>query len=147
MCFATTGPPSPPRNLRRSVVGVLGRNREYRIFWSASNDTGGTAVNYTVKLCVNDSIATHNNVCRCSSNSDCRPAGILNTNEDFFCILKKSDFGPNCGEFCNYTICVIASNDFGSTSTCISAPYVDRNLGKEFISHYIIIIITIINFI
>ena len=116
---------------------MLGANREYGIFWSASNDTGGTAVNYTVKLCVNDSIAIYNNVCRCSSNSDCRPTGVLNTNEDFFCVLKKGVFGP-CGEFCNYTICIIASNDFGSTSTCISAPYVGRNLGKEFMSHYIL---------
>lgn len=127
------GPPSPPLNLRRSVVGLLGLEREYRMYWSASNDTGGLAVNYTVQLCVNDSLANHsNNQCKFSSGSGCQVSNISDTNINFSCTLNiMVDFQFNtCDEFCNYTVCVVATNDVGSTASCIPAPYVDPSLGE-----------------
>ena len=67
--FFFSDQPSPPPNLRYSVVGAI--KREYRVFWSASSVTGGLPVNYSVKLCLNDSFATNNGVCNWSSNPDC----------------------------------------------------------------------------
>lgn len=130
--FSSLGPPSPPRNLRRSVVGALGANRQYHVFWSASHDTGGLSVNYSVQLCVNDSIEKLNNVCIWSSNSDCHPRNIITTKKDFSCILNKHDFENLCGMFCNYTLCVKASNDAGNATSCIFVPPIDRNSGKAY---------------
>lgn len=136
--FSISGPPSPPRHIRRRVVGAFGFKRQYQIFWSASNNTGGSPVNYTVKLCLNDSLQnqSENNICKNSSSSACRPTNILSTNKEFYCILRKDyDFSTNCAEFCNYTICVVASNDVGSSESCVPAPYVnDIASGKKFTS-------------
>ncbi|KAL9978321.1 hypothetical protein ACROYT_G015821 [Oculina patagonica] len=112
-------PPSPPRNLRWSVVGAMDPDREYRVYWSASTFTGGLPVNYSVKLCMNDSVESNNSACKWSSNPDCRPVHVLSTNKDFFCVLlNKQDFDPPlCGKICNYTISVVATNDVGSATS------------------------------
>ena len=118
------------------IVGAVGTKRQYQIFWTASNNNGGSPVNYTVKLCLNDSLINQskNNVCKNSSSSSCQYTNILSTKKEFRCILRKShDFSTFCGEFCDYIICVLASNDIGRTESCIPAPHVkDSASGKEF---------------
>ena len=116
--FFSSDPPSPPRNLRYSVVGAMGLEREYRVFWSASSVTGGLPVNYSVKLCVNDSLAIKNGACNWSSNPDCRPSHVLSTDKDFFCVLWYSgDFVSPCEESCSYTVSVVAENAVGSATS------------------------------
>ena len=115
--------PRAPRNLRRSVVGPLG-GRKHHVYWTASQETGGLAVNYSVKLCINDS---DHNSCKWSSNSQCQPRNILSANKEFSCVLKKKDFS-DIGEFGDYTVCVVASNEVGTAKSCIFAPYVKRGL-------------------
>ena len=91
--------------------------REYRVFWSASV-TGGLPVNYSVKLCLNDSFTINNGVCRWSSNPDCRPMNVLSIDKDFFCILQYSvDFVSPCEKSCNYTLSVVAENAVGSVTS------------------------------
>ncbi|CAH3104176.1 unnamed protein product [Porites lobata] len=113
--------PSPPRMLRRSVVGPLGVRKWY-VYWIASQETGGLAVNYSVKLCTNDSS------CKWSNNSQCKPTNILSANKEFSCVLEKKVFFSGIGEFGDYTICVVASNEVGTAESCIFAPYIGRNL-------------------
>ena len=113
--------PSPPRMLRRSVVGPLGDRKEY-VYWTASQETGGLAVNYSVKLCINESS------CKWSSNSQCQPTNILSANKEFSCVLEKKVLFSGIGEFENYTICVVASNEVGTAKSCIFAPYVKTGL-------------------
>ena len=125
--------PSPPQNLRRSVVGPLLYNRKHYVYWTASQETYGLAVNYSVELCINDSIDADNNSCKWSSNSLCQPRNILSAIKEFSCILEKKDFFSNTGEFCNYTICVVASNEVGTAKSCIFAPMVESGLGKAVI--------------
>ena len=107
--------PSPPRMLRRSVVGPLGVRKDY-VYWIASQETGGLAVNYSVKLCTNDSVdADHNHYsCKWSSNPQCQPTNILSANKEFSCVLEKTVFFSDFAEFGNYTICVVASNEVGT---------------------------------
>ena len=124
--------PSPPRNLRRSVVGPLGE-RKHHVYWTASQETWGLAVNYSVELCINDSIDADNNSCKWSRNSLCQPRNILSAIKEFSCVLEKTDFFSNTGEFCNYTICVVASNEVGTAKSCIFAPMVESGLGKAVI--------------
>ena len=121
--------PSPPRMLRRSVVGPLG-DRKYYVYWTASQETSGLAVNYSVKLCTNDSVdADHNNYsCKWSSNPQCQPTNILSANKEFSCVLEKEVFFSVIGEFGDYTICVVASNEVGTAKSCIFAPYVKTGL-------------------
>ena len=121
--------PSPPRMLRRSVVGPLGVRKDY-VYWTASQETGGLAVNYSVKLCTNDSVdADHNHYsCKWSSNPQCQPTNILSANKEFSCFLEKKDFFSGIGEFGDYTICVVASNEVGTAESCIFAPYIGRHL-------------------
>lgn len=129
--FFLSDPPSPPRNLRYSVVGAMHLEREYRIFWSASSLTGGLPVNYTVKLCVNDSFAVNNNACNWSSNPDCRPTNVLSTDKDFVCVLHKSrDFVPPCEKSCNYTISVVAENAVGTVSIWRYLPFIPLYSGN-----------------
>ncbi|KAL9978277.1 hypothetical protein ACROYT_G015776 [Oculina patagonica] len=119
-------PPSPPRNLRWSVVGVMDLYREYRVYWSASRFTGGLPVNYSVKLCLNDSYASNNGACKWSSNPDCGRVYVLSTNKDFFCVLlNKQDFDSLCQKSCNYTISVVATNDVGSATSWRYLPFID----------------------
>ena len=125
--------PSPPRNLRRSVVGPLVDKRKHYVYWTASQEISGLAVNYSVELCINDSLDTDNNSCKWSSNSLCQPRNILSTIKEFSCILEKKDFFSYTGEFCNYTICVVASNEVGTAKSCIFAPMVESGLGKAII--------------
>ena len=116
---------------------MVSYKRQYFIYWSTSNSTGGSPVNYTVKLCLNDSLANQfeNNVCKQSSSSACRRTNILSTNKEFSCILSESDFSKNYGDFYNYTICVVAANDVGKSESCVPAPYVsDSASGKKFTS-------------
>ena len=115
--------PSPPRNLRRSAVGVLG-DREYHIFWTASSDTGGSAVNYSVKLCLNDS-SVENNSCKWSSKPQCMPTNITCTTKKFSCTLDRKPYY-------NYILCVVASNAVGNSESCISAPRIPSGLGKAY---------------
>ena len=121
--------PSSPRMLRRSVVGPLGL-RIYYVYWTASQETGGLAVNYSVKLCTKDSVdADHNNYsCKWSSNPQCQPTNILSANKEFSCVLEHQVFFSDFGEFGNYAICVVASNGVGTAESCIFAPYVGRGL-------------------
>ena len=121
--------PSPPRMLRRSVVGPLGL-RIYYVYWTASQETGGLAVNYSVELCTKDSVdADHNNYsCKWSSNPQCQPTNILSANKEFSCVLEHQVFFLDFGEFGDYTICVVASNEVGTAKSCIFAPYVGRGL-------------------
>ena len=124
--------PSPPRNLRRSVVGPPGI-RGHHVYWTASQKTCGLAVNYSVELCINDSVDADNNACKWSSNSLCQPRNILSAIKEFSCVLEKKDFFSDTGEYCNYTLCVAASNEGGTSKTCIFAPMVDSGLGKAII--------------
>ena len=121
--------PSPPQMLRRSVVGPLGVRKWY-VYWIASQETGGLAVNYSVKLCTNDSVdADHNHYsCKWSSNPQCQTTNILSANKEFSCVLEKKDFFSGIGEFGDYTICVVASNEVGTAESCIFAPYIGRHL-------------------
>ena len=121
--------PSPPRMLRRSVVGPLGVRKWY-VYWIASQETGGLAVNYSVKLCTNDSVDTDHNhySCKWSSNPQCQPTNILSANKEFSCFLEKKDFFLGIGEFGDYTICVVASNEVETAESCIFAPYIGRHL-------------------
>lgn len=129
--FFLSDPPSPPRNLRYSVVGAMDLEREYRVFWSASSLTGGLPVNYTVKLCVNDSFAVNNNACNWSSNPDCRPTNVLSTDKDFVCVLHYSgDFVSPCEKTCNYTITVVAENAVGTVSSWRYLPYIPLYSGN-----------------
>ncbi len=105
--------------------------REYRVYWSASRFTGGLPVNYSVKLCVNDSYAPNNGDCNWSSNPDCRPVRVLSTNKDFFCVLQKAqDFISPCEKTCNYTISVVATNDVGSATSWRYLPFIDTYSGN-----------------
>ena len=124
--------PSPPRNLRRSVVGPAGE-RKHHVFWTASQETWGLAVNYSVELCINDSIDADNNSCKWSRNSLCQPRNILSAIKEFSCVLEKKDFFSNTGEYCNYTICVVASNEVETAKSCIFAPMLENGLGKAII--------------
>ena len=124
--------PSPPRNLRRSVVGPAGE-RKHHVFWTASQETWGLAVNYSVELCINDSIDADNNSCKWSRNSLCQPRNILSAIKEFSCVLEKKDFFSKTGEYCNYTICVVASNEVGTAKSCILAPVLESGLGKAII--------------
>ena len=124
--------PSPPRNLRRSVVGSLDK-RKHHVYWTASQETCGLAVDYSVELCINDSIHADNNACKWSSNSLCQPRNILSAIKEFSCVLEKKVFFSHTGEYCNYTICVAASNEGGTSKSCIFAPWVVRGLGKAII--------------
>ena len=126
MCaFFSPDPPSSPRNLRYSVVGAMDVDREYRVFWSASSVTGGLPVNYSVKLCLNDSYVPNNGVCNWSSNPDCRPRNILTKDKDFFCVLQYSgDFVSSCEKTCNYTLSVVAENAVGSATSWRYLPFI-----------------------
>ena len=121
--------PSPPRMLRRSVVGPLGVRKDY-VYWIASQETGGLAVNYSVKLCTNDSVDADDNhySCKWSSNPQCQPTNILSANKEFSCVLEKTVFFSDFAEFGSYTICVVASNEVGTAESCIFAPYIGRHL-------------------
>ena len=121
--------PSQPRMLRRSVVGPLGF-RKWHVYWTASQETSGLAVNYSVKLCTKDCVdADHNNYsCKWSSNPQCQPTNILSANKEFSCVLEKAVFVPGIREFADYTICVVASNEVGTAKSCIFAPCVERAL-------------------
>lgn len=124
--------PSPPQNLRRSVVGLLGKRKHY-VYWTASQETYGLAVNYSVELCINDTIDADNNSCKWSRNSLCQPRNILSAIKEFSCVLEDNDFLSTTGEFCDYTICVEASNEVGTAKSCILAPMVEIGLGKAII--------------
>ena len=106
--------------------------REYRIFWSASNYTGGLPVNYSVKLCVNDSTAEDNGACKWSSNPECRPENVLSTTKDFFCVLQNTkDFVSPCEKTCNYTIVVVAANEVGSATSWRYLPFINIYSGMN----------------
>ena len=129
--FCSPDPPSPPRDLRYRVVGAMDLEREYQVFWSASSVTGGLPVNYTVKLCVNDSYAPVNRFCKWSSNPDCRPTNVLSTDKDFFCVLQRSgDFVSPCEKSCNYTLSVVAENAVGSVASWQYLPFISVYSGN-----------------
>ena len=128
--FYSSGLPSLPRNLRWSVVGAMDLDREYRVFWSASSHTGGLPVNYSVRLCMNDSYAQNNFACKWSSNPDCRPRNVLSTKKDFFCLLMTKDFITPCEKTCNYTLSVVATNDVGSATSWTYLPFIDNYAGN-----------------
>ena len=128
--LSSSDPPSPPRNFRYSVVGAMDLEREYRVFWSASSVTGGLPVNYSVKLCVNDSFTTNNGVCNWSSNPDCRPTKVLSADKDFFCVLRSSDFVSPWEKTCDYTISVVAENAVGSATSWRYLPFIPLYSGN-----------------
>ena len=106
-------------------------DREYRVFWSASIVTGGLPVNYSVKLCLNDSYVTNNGVCKWSSNPDCQPTNILSKDKDFFCVLLYSgDFISPCEKTCNYTLSIVAENAVGSATSWRYLPFIPMFSGN-----------------
>ena len=106
-------------------MGAMDVDREYRVFWSASSVTGGLPVNYSVKMCLNDSYAINNGLCKWSSNPDCRPTNILSKDKDFFCVLQYSaDFVSPCEKTCNYTLSVVAENAVGSATSWRYLPFI-----------------------
>ena len=106
------------------MVGTFGE-REIRVFWSASCFTGGLPVNYSMKLCVNDS-SVNENICQWNfSDPDCRSANVLRTDKDFLCVLKKQgDFISPCGKACNYVLYVVAENAVGSATSWRYLPFI-----------------------
>ena len=129
--FFSSDPPSRPRNLRYSVVGAMDLEREYRVFWSASSVAGGLPVNYSVKLCVNDSFTINNSVCNWSSNPDCQPTNVPSVDKDFFCVLRYSgDFVSPCEKSCNYTVSVVAENAVGSATSWRYLPFIPLYSGN-----------------
>ena len=100
------------------------------MFWSASKYTGGLPVNYSVKLCVNDSYEEHNGSCQWSSNPDCRPIHVLSTKKDFFCVLQAKDFVSPCKKTCNYIISVVAVNDVGCATSWRYLPFIPSYSGN-----------------
>lgn len=129
--LCSSDPPSPPRNLRCSVIGVYS-DREYRVRWSASSYTGGLPVNYSIKLCLNTSMESET-ICNILNldDLDCRPENVLTT--DFLCVLKKrEDFIPGYGKTYNYTISVVAENAVGSATSWRYVPFVPDRLGNCF---------------
>ena len=113
------------------MVGSLGSDREYRVFWWASSFTGGLPVNYSIKLCLNDS-RDNNNDCKWNfSDPDCRPANVLRTDKDFLCVLKKAgDFDSSCGKDCNYMMSVVAENYVGRATSWRYLPRVQSYSGN-----------------
>lgn len=130
--------PSPPRNLSYSVVGVMDLEREYRVYWSASSFTGGLPVNYSIKLCVNDSYAESNGACKWSSNPDCRPTNILSTDRDFFCVLENADLVCPCNKYCNYTISAVAENAVGSAISWQYEAFIPSYSGNALPFHWVV---------
>ena len=129
--FGSPDSPSPPRNLRYSVVGTFGPDREYRVFWSASSFTGGLPVNYSIKLCVNDS-SENTSVCKWNfSDPGCRPTNVLRTDRDFLCVFQKPGNSDSpCGKVCNYTISVVAENAVESATSWRYLPFVPTHSGN-----------------
>ena len=112
------------------MFGTL-EEREIHVFWSASSFTGGLPVNYSIKLCLNDS-SENESVCQWNFNDpDCRSTHVLRTDQDFLCVLKKpGDFDSVCGKVCNYTISVVAENAVGSATTWRYLPFVSQYSGN-----------------
>ena len=119
------------------MVGNFGE-REYRVFWSASSFTGGLAVNYSVKLCLNDT-SENESVCKWNFNDpDCGLANVLRTDKKFLCVLKKAqDFILPCGKTCNYTISVVAENAVGTATSWRYLPFVGPYSGIFFWCVYV----------
>jgi len=114
------------------VVGTFDPDREYRVFWSASSFTGGLPVNYSIKLCLNDSTENKSSCKWKFTDPDCRPANVLRTDKDFRCVLQKpGDFVSSCRKACNYTISVVAENAVGSATSWQYLPFVDSFSGKN----------------
>ena len=123
----TTGPPSAPRNVSRSVIGITGLGRHYRVLWKASKDNGGLAVNYTVKLCQSDY-----SDCRNSVSPDCHVANVISPSKGFLCVLSTKDFAhiKPAQQYSEHGLCVEASNVAGKNETCILADVVGAYEGK-----------------
>ncbi|XP_067055171.1 uncharacterized protein [Acropora muricata] len=116
------GPPSAPRNVSRSIIGITGLGRDYRVLWKASKDNGGLPVNYTVKLCQSDY-----SDCRNSVSPDCHVANVISPSKGFLCVLSTKDFShinPS-QQYSEHRVCVEASNVAGKNKTCILADVVD----------------------
>lgn len=134
-CFCSADPPSPPRNLKSSVVGVYPLT-QIRLSWSSSSYTGGLPVNYSIKVCKNDSITP--GACKWIKRAECKPVNVLSTKRDFLCILDKSDFKLSLGDMAYaYNISVIAANAVGSARTVIYLPYVGFLEGTGIFKHQI----------
>ena len=113
------------------MVGTFDPYREYRVIWSASSFTGGLPVNYSIKLCLNDS-SENERICKKNfTDPECRLANVLRTDKDFRCVLQKpADFVSLCGKACNYTISVVAENAVGSATSWRYLPFVSSFSGN-----------------
>ncbi|XP_015765012.1 PREDICTED: uncharacterized protein LOC107343929 isoform X2 [Acropora digitifera] len=120
------GPPSAPRNVSRSVIGITGLGRHYRVLWKASKDNGGLPVNYTVKLCQSNC-----SDCRSSVSPECHVANVISPSKGFLCVLSVKDFThiKPVKQYSNHCLCVEASNVAGRNQTCILADVVGAYKG------------------
>ena len=125
-----SGPPSPPRYLSRSIVGVA--ENKYHFSWLASRNTGGLPVNYSVELCV-----THVNIkmCKWSMKPECRPRNIRNNQQKFSCLLDGDFFPSYSRQAYDYTLHVWAENELGNASSALFSPVVPYRSGIRRLLH------------
>ena len=102
-------------------------DRKFIVLWTASKDSGGLPVNYTVKLCKKNS-----SVCTNSGSPDCHVTNVVSPSKGFRCVLSNSDFSIlPAVEYSEHNLCVEASNAAGKSETCIHAGPVDAYAGKS----------------
>lgn len=126
--LSVADPPSPPRNLEWNAIGAL--DREVHVYWAASSYTGGLPIDYSIKLCLNDSVInpTPPLAPMCKWIDKCHHVqpehvNVFDDKRHFSCILKGDEYDfPGCGTPCSYSIYVVASNAVGSASTEIFLP-------------------------
>lgn len=113
--------------MSRSVIGITGLGRHYRVLWKASKDNGGLPVNYTVKLCQSNC-----SDCRSSVSPECHVANVISPSKGFLCVLSVKDFThiKPVQQYSNHCLCVEASNVAGRNQTCILADVVGAYKGK-----------------
>ena len=101
------------------------------MFWSASSYTGGLPVDYSLKLCMNDSVMNPVPPAKsCIWIHRCQAVNVLNMNRRFLCILNKADPVAPCEWACNYSIAVIATNAVGSAISVTYLPAFTTFQGK-----------------
>lgn len=123
--LSVADPPSPPRNLKWSAIGAM--KREYRLYWEASSYTGGLPIDYSIKLCLNDSVMKPAlpSALTCKWIDKCHYLNAPKNERHLSCILKATDdFIPVCGTGCSYSIYVVATNAVRSTTSAIFLPIV-----------------------
>ena len=101
--------------------------REVHLYWEASSYTGGLPIDYSIKLCLNDSVMKPAlpSALTCKWIDKCHYLNAPKNERHLSCILKGTDdFIPGCGTECSYSIYVVATNAVGSTTSAIFLPIV-----------------------